>query len=62
MEHVQAEEETPRYGLTRGFDSQNPIKVWFSEWPQLIRDIKAAKNLRQAMSYVFKPPGWDQKR
>lgn len=58
----QAEEETPRYGLTRDFDSRNPIKVWFSEWPQLIRDIKAAKNLRQAMSYVFKPPGWDPKR
>ncbi len=58
----QAEEETPRYGLTRDFNSQNPVKVWFSEWPRLIRDIKGAKSLRHAMNYLFRPPGWNPKR
>lgn len=53
----QEEEETPRYGLKRDFDSQNPLKVWFSEWPALIRDLRQAKTLRQAGSILFRAPG-----
>ncbi len=54
----QAEEETPRYGLTRDFDSRNPIAVWFSEWPQLFRDIRGARTFGEAFGYVFRRPGW----
>jgi len=35
----QAEEETPRYGLKRDFDSRNPLLVWVSEWPELILSL-----------------------
>lgn len=54
----QVEEERPRYGLTTDFDSQNPIKVWFSELPALWRDIKRAKNGRELRGRLFGPPGW----
>ncbi len=55
----QVEEETPRYGLKRDFDSQNPIRVWFSELPQLWRDLRAAKSGREAMMRLFARPGWE---
>ena len=54
----QEEEETPRYGLTRDFDSRNPIKVWFSEWPELLRDLFKSRSLSEAFSYLFRGPGW----
>ena len=58
----QVEEETPRYGLARDFDSQNPIKVWFSEWPQLIKDIRHAKSPSEAFNYLLRRPGWTPKK
>lgn len=54
----QVEEETPRYGLKRDFCSQNPFIVWFSELPQLWRDIRAAKSGREAFRRLFARPGW----
>lgn len=54
----QEEEETPRYGLKRDFDSRNPVKVWFSELPQLGRDLASARSLSDLCGYLFKHPGW----
>ncbi|MGR3637776.1 MAG: sterol desaturase family protein, partial [Shimia sp.] len=54
----QVEEERPRYGLTTDFDSQNPVKVWFSEIPGLWRDIKNAKTGRELRGRLFGPSGW----
>lgn len=54
----QVEEERPRYGLTTDFDSQNPIKVWFSEIPALVRDLKKARSGREVWNYLFSGPGW----
>ena len=54
----QAEEETPRYGLARDFDSVNPLKVWFSEYPALLRDLAAARSVTEVCGYLFKKPGW----
>ncbi|WP_294225518.1 sterol desaturase family protein [uncultured Shimia sp.] len=54
----QVEKERPRYGLTTDFDSQNPVKVWFSELPGLWRDIKRAKTGRELWGRLFGPPGW----
>lgn len=58
----QVEEETPRYGLKRDFNSQNPIKVWFSEWPDLLREIGQSKSAREAVAILFRPPGWAPKK
>ncbi|MEM1132043.1 MAG: sterol desaturase family protein [Pseudomonadota bacterium] len=57
----QAEEETPRYGLKRDFDSVNPLLVWVSEWPQLFRDIAKARSFKEVWMYLFGPPGWQPK-
>ena len=54
----QAEEETPRYGLARDFDSVNPLKVWFSEYPALFRDLASARSLVEVWGYLFSRPGW----
>ncbi|MEL6564860.1 MAG: sterol desaturase family protein [Pseudomonadota bacterium] len=54
----QAEEETPRYGLKRDFDSRNPLAVWFSEVPGLWRDVRAARNWGDAWRYMTRAPGW----
>jgi len=57
----QEEEETPRYGLKRDFDSQNPVHVWFSEIPQLWRDLKASGSLYEVFKRLFGRPGWQPK-
>ena len=58
----QEEEETPRYGLTTDFDSQNPLRVWTSELPELGRDLKRAKSASDVAGYLFKGPGWRPKK
>ena len=55
----QEEEETPRYGLKRDFDSQNPFVVWFSEIPQFWKDLKNSKSLRELLGRIFGRPGWE---
>jgi len=54
----QIEEETPRYGLKRDFNSQNPIAVWFSEVPGLVKDLAKSRSLAEAWRYLSRPPGW----
>jgi len=54
----QREEERPRYGLKRDFDSVNPFLVWVSELPQLFRDLKNTRSLREVRMYIFGRPGW----
>ncbi len=58
----QAEEETPRYGLKRDFESQNPIKVWFSELPSLVSDLSKARTLGEVFGFLFRRPGWTPRR
>ncbi|MEX0283639.1 MAG: sterol desaturase family protein [Paracoccaceae bacterium] len=54
----QVEEETPRYGLKRDFDSQNPVIIWVSELPELVRDIRGARTWGEVWGYLMRPPGW----
>ncbi len=57
----QAEEEHPRFGLKRDFDSVNPLRVWISEWPGLFRDLRASTTFRQAFMVLFAHPQWVEK-
>lgn len=57
----QVEEKTPRYGLKREFDSRNPVKVWFSEWPALISDLRRSRSWSEVRMRLFGPPGWTPK-
>ncbi|MEM7597836.1 MAG: sterol desaturase family protein [Pseudomonadota bacterium] len=54
----QVEEERPRYGLKRDFNSQNPVVVWFSEIPGLVADMRRARSWADAWRYLWRRPGW----
>ncbi len=54
----QREEETPRYGLKRDFDSVNPITVWFSELPRFVRDVTHSRSSHEAWKRIFGKPDW----
>ena len=48
----------PTYGLTTNLNSHNPVKIAFHEWTAIGRDVRRAGSLRNALGYVFGPPGW----
>ena len=52
------EDHRPTYGLTTNLNSHNPVKIAFHEWTAIGRDVSRAGSLRNAMGYIFGPPGW----
>ncbi|MEL6865608.1 MAG: sterol desaturase family protein [Bacteroidota bacterium] len=52
------EEERPVYGLTKNINTYNPVRIAFHEWGDLFQDVWKAKDWRQAVGYLFGPPGW----
>ncbi len=48
----------PRFGLTKNINSFHPVKVVFHEWQGIVNDLKQAPNLKTALNYLIKPPGW----
>ena len=57
----QREEERPKYGLKRDFDSVNPLIVWVSELPEFFRDLASARSFKEFKMYIFGRPGWSPK-
>jgi sterol desaturase/sphingolipid hydroxylase (fatty acid hydroxylase superfamily) len=47
-----------RYGLVKPLLSNNPLIVDFHEWAAMGRDLLHARSLRDALGYLFGPPGW----
>jgi sterol desaturase/sphingolipid hydroxylase (fatty acid hydroxylase superfamily) len=47
-----------RYGLATPLISQNPIRIAFHEWLKLAGDLRRARSSREAIGYLFGPPGW----
>lgn len=54
----QREEEQPTYGLTKNINTFNPLRIAGHEHAQIIRDVAAADNWRDRLSYVLRRPGW----
>jgi sterol desaturase/sphingolipid hydroxylase (fatty acid hydroxylase superfamily) len=52
------DKEKPRYGIVSQLGTFNPFRVAFHEWAGMFRDLRGARNLREAWGYVFGPPGW----
>lgn len=50
--------ETPDYGLTKNLETFNPIRIAFHEWVAIARDAAKARSVRDALGFVFGPPGW----
>lgn len=50
--------EPCRYGLVKQINSYNPLKIAFHEWIEIMRDLRRARSLREALGFLFGPPGW----
>lgn len=50
--------EPPRYGIVSQLGTFNPFRVAFHEWLGIFRDVRGAKSLKDALGYMFGPPGW----
>ncbi|UOB60005.1 sterol desaturase family protein [Burkholderia pyrrocinia] len=49
---------TPHYGLTSSIGTDNPFRIAFYEWGNIARDLAKAGDLRTAINYLIRPPGW----
>jgi len=54
--------DPPVYGLTKNINSYNPVRIAFHEWSDIIRDVRHAQDWREALSYIFRGPGWKPDR
>ncbi len=53
---VPPEDEPLRYGLVKPVSSQNPFRIVFGEWLQIVRDFNAAQTWRQRWRALFGTP------
>jgi sterol desaturase/sphingolipid hydroxylase (fatty acid hydroxylase superfamily) len=47
-----------RYGLTKNIDTFAPFRIAFHEWAAMARQAWRARALRDALGYLWAPPGW----
>jgi sterol desaturase/sphingolipid hydroxylase (fatty acid hydroxylase superfamily) len=52
------EKETVDYGLTKNLETFHPVTIAFHEWSAIGRDVLRSRSLRDALGYIFGPPGW----
>ena len=50
------ENEPVKYGLVNNVNTFNPVKITFMGWSAILRDIKKAKTIKEAMKLAFGPP------
>ena len=48
----------PRLVVNPYFGAFHPLKVIFSEWQKIIKDLGKPGPLSQKFKYLFKAPGW----
>lgn len=48
----------PKYGVTKGPESYNPILANTHEFQNIWRDVKKSPKLKHKLMYIFGPPGW----
>ena len=52
------EHEPVKYGLTQNLQSNNPCKIVFHEWQDIICDLKKKTSFKNKIMYLLGPPGW----
>lgn len=52
------EQEPVRYGLTHDLHTHHPWTIATHELSALVRDVRRARSARDALRYLFAPPGW----
>lgn len=53
------ERQRPTYGLTKPVNTYNLIKLQYGDYAQIFRNVRAARNWRDRLGYLFGPPGWE---
>lgn len=53
-----AEEEKVKFGITTPIGSSNPFLINFKEFWEIGKDVRNAASMSDALSYIWKPPGW----
>ena len=48
----------PRYGWVKPLTSNNPLRIVFQPWIDIIADLRKARSVRDVAGYLFGPPGW----
>jgi sterol desaturase/sphingolipid hydroxylase (fatty acid hydroxylase superfamily) len=51
-------EEPCRYGVVKNLGDFNILRVAFHEWIAIGQDLLKSRSPREALAYVFGPPGW----
>ena len=46
------------YGIIKRLGTFNPLRIAFHEWIDIAKDVIASKSPREALNYIFRPPGW----
>lgn len=54
----ETDEEEIRYGIVRNLGTHNPLTICLHEWWGIIKDVRSARSLREALGYWLGPPGW----
>lgn len=52
------DELKPNYGWVQPINSNNPLRVVFQQWINIVSDLRRARSARDACGYLFGPPGW----
>ena len=55
---AESDAEPVRFGIVKNIDTYNWLRIAFHEWMSMLRDLSAAKSLREVMGAVLGPPGW----
>ena len=50
------EDEKVKFGLVKNVNTFNPSRITFMGWTRIIEDIRDAKNLYEALYFIFGPP------
>ena len=45
-----------KYGLVNNVNTFNPVKITFMGWRAILKDIRRAKTVKEALSLIFGPP------
>src|SRR5690625_1040726 len=54
----QPEKQRPTYGLTEKVETYNLLKLQYGDYVKIARNVRAARNWRERLGYIFGPPGW----
>lgn len=52
------EREPARYGITHDLTTFNPLRIAVHEVVAIAQDLRNTHSLRDALGYLFAPPGW----